>query len=258
MWNNYRMLNFIANLLLAAVVVTLFYILNMHYLKLSFLPLNEISIKGMYLNDTVSTKLQHVTREQIKEIARNEITGNFLTVDLTAIRQSFEKLSWVRSAVVHRNWYAGLEVLLEEHTPLARWHDSALVNTYGEIYHATIDKKLPVFIGPTKRNVRELVERYHSFNKILKPLQQSIAEIYLSPRHAWRLRLETGMVLKLGHTEMESRLARYQSVYDQNIKKLRQLTTFNYLDLRYSNGFSIRIPGIIRQTPTQTYARKET
>ncbi len=244
MWHNHQALNFLANLLLAAVVLAVFYTINVTYLKLELFPINEISVHSLDNN-----KLDHVSLEQIAEIAHNEIIENLLTVDLVGVRKLFERLPWVRSVVVHKNWPNGLEVLLEEHEVLARWYDGALVNTYGEIYWAILDGKLPVFVGPAEESAGELMRRYHNFNKILQPLQQSIAEIHLSPRHAWRVSLETGTTLELGRIDMEMRLAYYRSVYYQSIAELNQQMMVEHLDFRYANGFSARIPEIVQQTP---------
>lgn len=35
---------------------------------------------------------------------------------------------------VYRDWPDGLEVLVEEHVAMARWGNSALVNSYGEVF----------------------------------------------------------------------------------------------------------------------------
>lgn len=256
MWNNHRILNVMTVLLLATVTLAVLYALALRYPVLSPFSLNKISVKGVHGNNVDNQPVHHISREQIEAVVRKDITGNFLTVDLTAVRHSFEKLPWVRTATVNRDWWDGLEVLLEEHVVLARWHDSALVNTYGEIFQATLNEKLPVFIGPTEENSGELMQRYHNFNEILKPLQQSITEIHLSPRHAWRVRLETGMELKLGRTEMEIRLARYRSVYSHGIAELNQQMTINYLDLRYPNGFAASMSKITQSTSNKFRVRK--
>ncbi|MGH8683974.1 MAG: cell division protein FtsQ/DivIB, partial [Nitrosospira sp.] len=76
------------------------------------------------------------------------------------------------------------------------------------------------------------------FSKLLRPLQQSIEQINLSPRRAWQVRLENGTILELGREQMEARLERYARVHDRSIAQLNQ--QLSYVDLRYPNGFAVR------------------
>src|SRR6185295_13789179 len=92
----------------------------------------------------ITNELKHVTREQIEEVVRREVRGGFFTVNLAATRAAFERLPWVRGANVRRQWPARLDVVLEEHVPLARWGAAGLVNTHGEVFRAAYDDELPV------------------------------------------------------------------------------------------------------------------
>ena len=78
-------------------------------------------------------------REQVEEVVRREVHGGFFTVNLNTARAAFERLPWVRGANVRREWPARLDVVLEEHMPMARWGDEALVNMQGEVFRAAYD-----------------------------------------------------------------------------------------------------------------------
>lgn len=247
MWNNYQLLSSLANTLFVLVVLAVLYTINLRYIKLPIFPIKQISIKDIKGAGLANNNFQNITYAQIEGIVRNELIGNFITVDLVAVQQAFKKLPWVRTAKVYRDWPDGLEILLEEHVAVARWGNSALVNTYGEVFRAGIDDELPVFTGPMEESSRVVAEQYVSLNKILRSLQQRIVKIDLSPRHAWCVRLHTGTVLELGKEEVERRLARYVSVYDQSIALLNQQESLVYIDLRYSNGFAVRMPEVVGQ-----------
>ncbi len=45
---------------------------------------------------------------------------------------------------------------------------------------------------------------YVELNAALQPLQQQISQISLSPRFAWQVKLDNGMVLELGREEMQA------------------------------------------------------
>lgn len=239
MWDNHHMLQLLANLLFVLVALAATYTIGSWVVNSPVFPLKQVIVSG---TDSSNGELKHVTREQIDKVVRSRVTGNFLTVDLDATRDAFEKLPWVRVANVRRHWPQTLEVTLEEQVVMARWGNEALVNIHGEVFDgagATVDGKLPVFIGLPESS-RDVARQYVVFNKLLQPLQQHITQLNLSPRRAWRIYLENGTVLELGRDQMEARLTRYVSAYARSLAPLnRQLA---YVDLRYSNGFAVRMP----------------
>lgn len=257
MWNNYQLLSLCANLLFVMVALATIYAINLRYIKLPVFPLKEISVEGVDRLNPDNGQLRKVTFQEIEQIVRNDITGNFFTVNLSGVRQALKELPWVRTAQIYRDWPDGLNVLLEEHKVLAHWGNSALVNTYGEIFRAAVNEELPLFVGPMEENSREMAQRYINFSEILKPLKQRINEINLSPRHAWCIRLGTGTVLELGRGQVETALARYASVYNQSVAQFYQEIQLDYMDLRYPNGFAVRIPEAMQQESAEKTAHKD-
>ena len=250
MWDNHQALRWLANALFALGALLVIFKMGAWAVNSPVFPLKEVSVHGVRSGSGVSGKLTHVTREQIESAVHGKVTGNFFTVDLDATRQAFEKLPWVRAASVRRHWPQRLEVQLEEHVALARWNNLALVNTYGEVFEIAMnaaDEKLPLFTGPAENAVAvDVARQYAAFSKLLQPLQQQVTQVNLSPRRAWRIRLESGTVLELGREQMNARLERYVAVYDRSLAPLQR--RLDYVDLRYSNGFAVRLPGATQET----------
>ena len=257
MWNNHHALNMVSTLLIGTVAVAAVYVVGSRLAQPPFFPIKEINIRVHDNADRDDQDLLNVTYEQIERLTRDEIKGNFLSVDLTEVRAAFVKLPWVRDAKVNRQWPHGLNVTLEEHQALAYWGSHALVNTYGEVFRVSIERDLPVFTGPKEANAQEVADQYRKFNHILAPLQQSAVEINLTPRYAWRLRLNTGTVLELGRDEIEARLARYVMFYHHNMVQFTQEEPLAYVDLRYPNGFAIRVPEAKQHAPRKSDSRKQ-
>lgn len=258
MWNNHQALNLLSRILLTLVAIAVLYAIGLRLIEPPLFPIKEINIQVVNGTKTDDKKLLNVTHEQIAHLARNEIKGNFISVNLTEVREAFVKLPWVRDAKVNREWPHGLNVTLEEHQALAYWGSHALVNTYGEVFRVTVERDLPVFTGPKEASAQEVAQQYRRFSKILAPLQQSIAEINLTPRYAWRIQLNTGTVLELGRNEIEERLVRYVAVYNHSIARFNQEGPLAYVDLRYPNGFAIRMPAAMQHAPRKSGSRKET
>ncbi|MDR4516401.1 MAG: cell division protein FtsQ/DivIB [Nitrosomonas sp.] len=255
MWDSHRFLNFLSNTLFLIVATVVFYALSQYYGLPRFLPLKEIHVQGMH---STHAEFKHITREQIEQIVKQDVAGNFLSVDLAAVRDAFLRMPWVRDARIERVWPLGLIVKLEEHRAFAHWGSHALVNTYGEVFRVVLEEEMPVFTGPMEANSHEVAQRYRQFSEALAPLKQSITAINLSSRHAWRIHLDTGTILELGRQDIEKRLLRYVSVYNHSIAHLNQDEPLAYVDLRYPNGFAVYMPESKKSLKGRRDIRKET
>jgi cell division protein FtsQ len=232
MWDNTQALRQLANMLLGISLLLIFFGALHYALHLPIFALRAVQL---------STAPKHIDTAQIEAVVRNELRGNFFTVDLDATRQAFEKLPWVRTVSVRRSYPWQLEVTLEEHIALAKWNNSGLVNTFGEVFAAETDQALPSFIGQPD-SAAEITQQFHAFSKQLAPLQQQqLTQVSLSPRRAWQLRLSNGMMLELGREQVQQRLARFVEVYPYSLAPLEHKV--NYVDLRYRNGFAVHWPG---------------
>lgn len=251
MWDNAPLLRNIANALLALSGFAMLYGAAYYAVHLPGLfPLHSVRL---------SAAPQRVVAPEVLQVVRNEVHGNFFTVDIERLRQSLEKLPWVRSVSIRREFPHRLAVRLEEHQALARWNNSALVNRQGEVFVAESERVtvgaygntpsprpplyggseqvLPSFIGQNGASF-EVAQHYAQFSQQLAALNLQVAQLALSPRHAWQLRLSNGMVLELGREDMQQRLARFVAVYPYSLAVMQG--TVKYVDLRYRNGFAVK------------------
>ena len=259
MWNNHKALNLLTNLILTGVVLSVAYFLVSSMIKLPLFDLKEIRIESVSNTDQSNKlALQHINRQQIERVVGDAVIGNFLTVDLSRIKDAFQELPWVRIAKVQRNWPLGIKVVLEEQNTKEKRRDTNLINNQGEILHAPSDKILPVFRGPTEESAALIAEQYKIMNRTLSPINQHVAEVSLSPRYAWFIRLDSGTLLKLGRKKIKSRLERYISVYKNNIVNWNQSIPLDYVDLRYPSGFAVRMDEVMstRTSPKPISRRK--
>ena len=221
----------------------------------------------------VKTPTAHVTEAQIRLVAERRVRGTFFTVDLESVRTSLEKLPWVREARVERRWPDTLVVSLIEHVPLARWNDNALVSDAGDVFVAALGQPLLRLSGPEDSS-DEVVAAYRRYQTALGQLGMTISELRLSPRRAWRIRLDNGMQLALGREQVDVRLARFVALYPRLFTEQVTASTHSIsaevsnqavapapvalitpvtVDLRYSDGFAVRMPnGLSPFKPNQT------
>jgi cell division protein FtsQ len=254
MWDNAPLLRSIANALLAFSMCALLYGAAYYATHLPGLfPLQSVRL---------SEVPQRVEAAEVLQVVRNEVQGNFFTVDIERLRKSLEKLAWVRNASIRREFPQRLAVQLEEHQALARWNNAALVNRQGEVFvvqservmpqasgthqpplYGDSEQVLPSFSGQDG-TAAEVTQHYAQFSQQLAALDLQVTRLALSPRHAWQLRLSNGMVLELGREDMQQRLARFVEVYPYSLAAVQGKV--KYVDLRYRNGFAVG--GLIKQS----------
>ena len=241
MWNNPRLLNAAASGLVAVALAIFAWAALQLLLRSPMFPVREITVRG---------DLLHTARTDLESAARARVTGNFFAVDLAKIRAGLEGLVWVRRVDVRRVWPDRLDVTLEEHVALARWGDVALVNTHGERFAAQSDAALPTFAGPPGTE-RDVAFRFRRYAEILAPLGGELERVILTPRYAWQLRLASGLNIELGRDlakdPAEERLARFVTAYPRTLGRIAR--RHEYVDLRYSNGFALRLPELERAAP---------
>lgn len=232
MWDRPEVLNALANALYGAAAALALYAGGLAFVRLPVFPLREVRLME---------PAAHVTPAQVESTVKRELRGNFFTLDLAVARAAFEKLPWVRRVAVRRHWPDRLDVTLEEHVPLARWGDSALVSTHGELFAGAYDGALPAFSGPAG-TVKEIAIQYAYFSRSLSAIGQVPAQVQVSPRRAWQVKLESGLTLELGREQIEARLARFIAAYGRTIGTLER--RIDYVDLRYPAGFAVRVPDL--------------
>jgi cell division protein FtsQ len=231
MWDNAPLLRNIANTLFGLSLVLVLYGGVRYVLRLPVFPLRAVQLTAVP---------QRVSVEQMEKVVREQVSGNFFTVDLERTRQAFEKLPWVRKVSVRRKFPWSVEVEVEEQVALATWNGKELVNTHGEVFAGKVEQVLPIFIGQPDTSA-QVAQMYGELSATLEPLHQQIVQISLSPRFAWQVKLDKGMVLELGREEMQERLSRFVKVYPYSLAAITRPA--NHVDLRYRNGFAAYLPG---------------
>lgn len=231
MWDKPAALQRCTTLLLMVAIGMLLYAAALKIMHTGWFALKEIEVKG---------ELMHVTAEQVEYVVRHELKGNFLTVKVSSIRDAFDKLPWVKAVAVHRRWPDKLDVVLTEHQALARWGESGLLDQEGIHFEAASNESLPILEGP-RGTEQEMVKAYRRFKEIFSSIEKTPTHIWLSSRRAWKVALDKNMIVEIGRDYVDERLSRFVNVYHHTLAKLHQHEV-NYVDLRYSNGFAVKLP----------------
>ena len=129
MWNKPHLLNAIADLLMLVAAAALLAAGAVWLVRVPSLPVKQV---------VFAEPLPHTKRGEVEQVLPGSLKGNFFSLNLEQVRGSLEKLPWVRKVDVRRQWPDRLEIMIEEHKPVARWGEGRgeLVNSYGEVFAA--------------------------------------------------------------------------------------------------------------------------
>lgn len=193
-------------------------------------PLNRVIVDAPY---------QRVSPVEVEQAVRAGLAGGFVTADLDALRGSIERLVWVDRARVQRRWPDGLYVQVVEQIPAARWGDDGLLNTRGELFMTGaqhVPPELPRLDGPVGSEAA-VAQRYLATQGRLLEQGLRLTALSLDERGAWQMALSNGVIVRLGRREVDERMERFLRVAAQVIAG--RATDVSYVDMRYSNGFSV-------------------
>nr|WP_086938446.1 cell division protein FtsQ/DivIB [Thaumasiovibrio occultus] len=193
------------------------------------LPLSNLMIEG---------ELTYLATDDVREaILQLEPLGSFVTQDVSVIQAAIERLPWVASASVRKQWPDTLQVYLVEHQPRARWSDNAMLNVHGEVFvaQAPAADELVQLSGPDGSSHR-VMDEWQAFQAQLSSIGLTVTQVELDPRLAWRLQLDNGMTLELGRRSMEERVERFIMLYPRLAAADKGI---EYVDLRYDTGAAI-------------------
>lgn len=203
------------------------------------LPLRVVHIEG---------ELQYLRTPSLERAVAAHASGNFFRVDLEAVRRAANELAWVHLVQVRRVWPDALHMRVVEQQPLARWGRDSLVNLRGEVFtpeDGPVPLALPGLSGPDGSAPR-VSSTFRSMRQRLEPLGLRVRAVHLNDRGGWQVELAAGVVLQLGARDLEVRLDRFVRLYPGLVAGAQSQP--EEVDLRYTNGFTVRWQGPDPQT----------
>jgi cell division protein FtsQ len=193
-------------------------------------PIRAITIDGPF---------ERVSALQIEEAIGDELGHGFFSANLSLIRENIAALAWIDQASVARRWPDRLEITVTEQVPAACWGETGLLNTRGELFVTDarhIPAELPRLSGPPER-AAEVARRYLAVREQLIPLGLDLRRVHLDARGAWEMTLLNGVNVWLGRRDVDERTDLFVRVV-ANVISSRE-TENSFVDMRYSNGFTI-------------------
>ena len=176
----------------------------------------------------ISGPFQRVTALTIEEAISAELDAGFLGADLRRMRNKIQELPWIDQALVARRWPSRIAITVTEQVPAAIWGEQGLLNVRGELFVEKarhVPAELPRLSGPPDRSA-DVARSY-----------LDVRRVELDPRGAWQMTLTNGVEIRLGRRDVAERTDLFVDVVANVITG--RAADIAYVDMRYSNGFTI-------------------
>jgi len=194
-------------------------------------PIESVAIAGTF---------QRVSPSDVDRAVKQSTRGaGLVSVNLARVRAAVRTLPWVDTVSVERSWPRGLTVRIAEQVAAARWGESGLLNTRGELFASDVHHiplELPQLAGP-EGSESTVAVRYLAMHGRLLESGMRLTALRLDARGAWEFDLDNGVTVRLGRKQVDERFETFMATAAKIVAQ--RATDIAYVDMRYTNGFAI-------------------
>ena len=200
-------------------------------------------------------KLENQDSTQLQQIAAGALNGGFFSLNVEQFRtELLTKLPWIKSVSVRKIWPNKLLVSIAEHQPVVRWlsvqkgalatKGFELLSNEGIVFRPNFTTeqqldfaKMALLTGP-QSSAGNVLKICSQISESLQELGAEIKQCGMNERRTWMLALNNGIDVKLGKENIMRQLDQFIRVFSGQLNQY--LKSVDYVDLRYSNGFSVK------------------
>ncbi|MCP4491068.1 MAG: FtsQ-type POTRA domain-containing protein [Gammaproteobacteria bacterium] len=213
------------------IVLVIFVVGGITYLsqRSTLLPIKTIELSGSF---------KYIEQEDIEVILRPYVGEGFFSLDIHAVHKVLSDRDWADSVSVRRVWPDRLEINIIEKEPVARWSKNQLLSDKAVVFDADTSEfdGLPL-VHATNGHAADLLRQFYALSRRFSTLEEMLVSLRQDSRGALDIELDDGLVIKVGRSDVERKIARLITIYKQQI--LPRRLQIRQLDLRYSNGFAV-------------------
>ena len=200
---------------------------------------NNSEIFYFPIKKVTSSELINVNKDDISKAVKYLYSKSFFDIDLNYLKNKLEKIEWVRKINIRRSYPNEIIIDIEEHTPILIWNNKMYINKYGEKFKVSkIDKNIPILISDESR-INEVFSYFELFNDKLssRKLDFKITKIVENEIRSLTISLSSGINIQLGSKDVNNKIPLFFEIYKS--LNTRDLNKIRYIDMRYTNGFSV-------------------
>ncbi|MDB3990442.1 FtsQ-type POTRA domain-containing protein [Gammaproteobacteria bacterium] len=186
------------------------------------------------------TEMKRVSEDDLRGISSKIYDEGFLQINLNDIKDEIEQVNWVKSVSLERRWPDQINILIEEEDIIGWWNKDSIINSKGNLFsldQQSLPSGLIEFYGPDGHQAI-VYEKYLLFAEELTTRGILIEKVTLDFKGSWIVTIRPNIALRLGKEDISERFDRFLMIWDESL--LDNLTVIEYIDLRYTEGFSVK------------------
>jgi len=225
-----------------------FLILSIAILIGIYLNIKNIDDRDIYFqikNISIESIIININKDDVFEKSKNYLDSkSFFNFKINILKKEIEEVPWVKSADIRRVYPGEIKIYIEEHIPIAIWNNESYMNNIGDIFFIhDIKKNLPIISSNQSGN--KIMFEY--FSLLLKYISDENFDIKIKKIEENDIRslsayLSSGIIVKFGSKDIRNKIHTFIKVY--KTLNTSDLEKIRYIDMRYSNGFSIGWKGV--------------
>lgn len=194
------------------------------------MPVRYVRVGGVF---------QHLGKEEIKNLLLPQVSTDFISADMKAIKDTVLSLPWVSKAEVKRIWPDAIDIRVYEQTPFVRWGEGSLLNEQGDVFtpkNIAEFGSLPLLEGPAGQEKR-LLKKMKELRVVLAGKSLDLNALILNERRSWKMILDNGMRFQLGRTDPLLLIGRFMKTL--LLLGEERMNAISMIDMRYPNGYAV-------------------
>ncbi|MGD2171689.1 MAG: FtsQ-type POTRA domain-containing protein [Gammaproteobacteria bacterium] len=193
------------------------------------LPIRSIQLAGSFEN---------LDQREVESTLAEYIGQGFFSLDIREMQRNLNSRPWTESVSIRRIWPDKLRVTITEKKPVARWDERHLLSETARVFPADIEKfgYLPLVHADGYAPDWALAQ-FHLLQARFDSVDERLVALRVDNRGAVDVELINGLQIKFGRSDIERKMNRLTSIYNEQILPRRE--QIQRLDLRYSNGFAV-------------------
>ena len=193
-------------------------------------PVRVVTVSGVDLTEP--------ERHEVRGAVASALSTNYLSLDLDAIVQRVQALSWPHGVSVRRVYPRGVAVQVSKEVFVARWGGGGVLNSEGVVIKtpAADVARLPL-LDCAIADGSHAMQVYQALIGVLAGRHLEITALREDAIGEWTLTLASGLAVHLGADDMLGRLERFVSVYDGALAT--RVANIDAVDARYRNGVAV-------------------
>ena len=187
---------------------------------------------------TVTGETQWLNQKDLKSRVLQNLNNHWFTTSINEIKQTAEAVDWVDRVEVKRKWPSELEIEITEQQPIACWNQLALTNK-SKLINVSQCKPHWLRVDAKKEFIKDYQLLTPELTKLEKILGQKLLGIEINERGTWKLHTDSELTIVAKNANIASRLGAWLKLIENG--SLKDAEKFKKVDLRYPNGFSVKI-----------------